>query len=228
VIGFLHTAQAHVDTFGGIVRGIDPEVRVVHRVEPPLLADARRDGGITPRNRAAIHATVEELAGQGARVVVCTCSTIGGVAEAASVPARVRVLRVDRPMAIEAVQAGSRLLVVATLASTLPATVALLREVALGLGRPVTLRELVCEMAFARFEAGDHLGYAAEIARAVEDASSEVDAVVLAQASMTNAADRLLSLGIPVLTSARSGVIAALAALDLGSGPVSGGQPTRE
>jgi hypothetical protein len=141
---------------------------------------------------------------------VCTCSTIGGVAETAPVPNLVRVLRVDRPMAEQAVMSGRRILVFAALRSTFEPTVALLRQVASDASRSIEVVEVFCEDAWPAFQVGDHATYAAQIAATIEATARQTDVVVLAQASMAPAAQQLGHLGMPILSSPKLGLETAL------------------
>ena len=140
---FLHTAAALVSAFDGICGEVAPDVPTRHLVAGDLLDVARAHGADTPVTRSAVQAAVANAVDGGARVVLCTCSTIGDPAENADVGAV--VLRVDRPMAESAVEAGSRILVVATLESTLGPTTDLIRDAAAKLGRDVALSTLLAE-----------------------------------------------------------------------------------
>ena len=62
--------------------------------------------------------------------------------------------------------------------------------------------------------AGDSAGYHAAIAAALAGQRGRGDVIVLAQASMAGAAELCADLGVPILSSPRLGVEAALAALD--------------
>lgn len=212
MLAFLHTAHAHVETFGRLVRELDDAIPVRHEVREDLLAGALAAGAITDAVRAEIATAVRALADDGARVIVCTCSTLGGAAEATPVSGRV-VMRIDRPMAEQAVASGRRILVLAALRSTFQPTVALLHEISSDAGRPIDVVEVLCERAWRLFEAGDRPGYAAEIARTIEATALPGDLVLLAQASMAPAAELVRHLDIPVLSSPRSGVEAAVSRL---------------
>ncbi|WP_437813813.1 hypothetical protein [Sorangium sp. So ce1078] len=209
MLAFLHTARVHVETFSRLARALDDEIPVRHEVQESLLAAAVAAGTITDSVRSATAAAVQALANDGARVIVCTCSTLGGVAEAVPVPGCV-VMRIDRPMAEQAVASGRRIVVLAALQSTLQPTVALLHQTASEAKRSIDVVEALCERAWRLFERGDHPGYIGEIARTIEATALPGDLVLLAQASMAPAADLVRHLGIPVLSSPRSGVEAAV------------------
>lgn len=214
---FLHTAQVHVATFDDLVHELAPGCRVTHLVRPDLLADAQRWGAEDPR---VVRGTEDALraAGQcGARAVVCTCSTLGPIAERLPAEPGYTVARLDRAMADQAVALGPDVLVVVALPATLTSTLALLESSALQLHRPLRLRSLVVEQAWSHFLAGDTAAYAATIAATVRADTGPRDAVVLAQASMVPAQVLLADLGAPVFTSPRAGV--ELAIKQLGASP---------
>jgi hypothetical protein len=210
MLALLHTARVHVETFGRLARELDDAIPIRHEVQEALLADARAAGVITGSVRAATIEAVQALARDGAKVIVCTCSTIGAVAEAAPVSDRVRVMRIDRPMAEQAVASGCRIVVVAALRSTFDPTVALLHEVAAAANRSIEVAEVLCERAWPLFEMGDHSGYVGEIVATIEATARPADLILLAQASMAPAAERLGHLGIPVLSSPKLGLEAAM------------------
>ncbi|WP_034591612.1 hypothetical protein [Hamadaea tsunoensis] len=195
MIGFLHTSPVHVPTFDRLAAEVAPGTPVRHVVDESMLADARAGMAYTGKLSKAIHGL------EGSTVIVCTCSTIGAHAEAADP----RVIRVDRPMAARAAR-YPRVAVVAALASTLAPTERLLREEAARAGTAPALVEVACLDAWSLFEAGDLPAYHQAIASRVRGVAPDVDAVVLAQASMAPALDYLADLTVPVLASPRSAV----------------------
>ena len=209
-VAFVHTSPAHVATFDRLVKVADPSARVDHVVAETLLAEARRLGVDHPALVRQVQQTMFQAAGDGATVVACTCSTIGGIAERTPPRAGQRFARIDRAMADRAVRQGPRVLVVAALRSTLQPTARLIAESAVALGSPATLDTLCVDDAWPHFERGDHDAYIAAIVAAVRAAPRAADVVVLAQASMADAADALGDLGVDVLSSPALGVQAML------------------
>ncbi|MEU6806032.1 aspartate/glutamate racemase family protein [Streptomyces neyagawaensis] len=204
MLALLHTSPLHIPVFDALRDEAHPGLELRHFVAEDLLTRAGTDG---PASVAGdVRALLDEAVAGGAAAVLCTCSSIGAVAEATDVG--VPVLRVDRPMAAAAVAAGPRIVVLATVRSTLAPTVALIEEEATG---PVEIRTLQLDDAWALFEAGDTEGYARAIAGAADEVT-DVDAIVLAQASMTPAR-RWTTTTIPVLSSPRPGLAAGAAAV---------------
>jgi hypothetical protein len=209
-VAFLHTAQAHVETFAQLVAESAPAVRATHVVAPDLLEHARSQG-IAPPVVERVHARMREAAASGARVVVCTCSTVGAAAE--SCRGDFEPMRIDRPMADRAVRCGPRIGVVAALRDTIAPTVELLRSAASahGIALPaVRIVPLLIEHAWPYFEHGDLDRYVDVVADAVRAAARDHDVIVLAQASMAPAVEHCGGIGTPVLSSPRLGVAAAL------------------
>ncbi len=199
-IGFLHTADVHVETFRALTaeRGHQD----VHLVDASLLADAR-ERGVDADLETRLANRLRELADQGPDVIVCTCSTLSGHAEKATLS--VPVLRIDRPMAEAAVAIGGRIAVVAAVESTLAPT----RELLLECAPDADVAMSPCLDAWPMFEAGDQAGYRQAIAAHVR--TLDADVIILAQASMAGAADLLADLPIPVLSSPRAAVDKAVA-----------------
>ncbi|WP_330333804.1 arylsulfatase [Streptomyces sp. NBC_00536] len=211
----LHTSPVHVPVFDALRDRHHPGTALRHLVVPGLLARARVAGP------AAVAGEIESLlAGQGSGdgAVLCTCSTIGAVAEDLGPALGRQVLRVDRPMAAAAVRTGPRIAVLATVESTLAPTLALLREEADALDRArpgyaasLSLRPQVVPGAWERFEAGDDAGCLGLVAAAA-DAVTGADVIVLAQVSMAGAVERATT-DIPLLSSPSVGLAAAVGAL---------------
>jgi Asp/Glu/hydantoin racemase len=205
---FLHTAAVHTPTFERLVAAADPSIPTRHLVVEELLSDARTHG-LTTALAERVATTLAEAA-EGAAVIVCTCSTIGALAEAAAPLVGLPVLRVDRAMAERAIEYGPSILLAASLASTLEPTRLLLEEAAQA--RVLSIRGVVCEGAWDCFEAGDQAGYLDRIEESIRAAVREdrPDVIVLAQASMAGVAQCCADLGIPLLSSPALGVAAAI------------------
>jgi len=150
-----------------------------------------------------------ELADVGA--ILITCSTMnrsyGTVSEAVDVP----VVQIDMPMMEAAVNHGGKVLVIATLVTTVKSTQALLQETAQGLGTTVTCTGVTVEEAWHRLAVGDVQGHNTLLAKAIREATARetLGCVVLAQLSMTAFAlsypDPEAEFGLPVFTSGQTG-----------------------
>jgi hypothetical protein len=209
-IAFLHTSAVHVPTFTALMQVIAPELRVAHSVREDLLADAQKEGADSPPLGVRVQQALAAAGSGGAAVVVCTCSTLGGIAEKSDGRHVFRTTRIDRAMSDEAVRRGIPVLLVAALESTLAPTARLLQSSAQQLGATVAIVPLVVGGAWAHFQAGRQGDYVGAIVAAVAPVAAG-RTVVLAQASMAPAAELLAARGIEALTSPRRGVEHAVA-----------------
>lgn len=202
-----HTAGSNVAVFDALLQPITPPVPYTHVVDEEILREAKAAGRITPQLEARVDRAFSDALGESA-LVLCTCSTIGALAERG----RPHVLRVDRPMAEWAVRLGTRIAVAATLPSTFAPTSDLIAAVAAQAERRIEIVRWHLAAAWPFMERGDEAGYAAEIARdvAAQLRADRVDVVVLAQASMAGAEPLTAGLGVPVLSSPRLGLAEAL------------------
>jgi len=189
LLAFLHTAEVHVETFDGLVAHAAPDVDVIHVVAPDLLSAARRRGLTDPEVRSAVEGAIAELEVHQPDVIVCTCSTISGLAEEAATSDGAAVIRVDRPLATHIVTTAERVALLATVESTLIPTLELFEDERERRGGDTELATKVVDGAWERFEAGDLDGYHRLIADAADALDGSWDAVVLSQASMAPARD---------------------------------------
>lgn len=210
-IAFLHTSKVHIITFTTILTELEPSLKGRHDVNEGLLADAR-EHGLGTNIKKRIEQALVEATSSGAKVVVCTCSTIGSVAESFHSKDFI-ALRIDRAMANEAVELGERILVLAALESTLGETRKLIEASAKSLGKSPKLDVLHIADAWQHFEANDMPAYFEAIARVLKANAANYDVLVLAQASMAAAAKLCTELSIPILSSPSLGVKAAIAKL---------------
>lgn len=215
-ITFLHTAEIHIATFDALRARIAPEVKIRHILRADLLEQAVAAGGVSPVIEAATRSALAEAIGAETRVLVCTCSTLGPVAEQHDADAPVPVMRIDRPMADQAVLQAKNIAVCAALPAALAAAAALVRSSAEYLQKPnVIVRDHLFPGAWKYFEQGDMETYRQEIARGLRGAAFSAELILLAQASMEGAAALCPDIAIPIWSSPETGFRAALALLDV-------------
>ncbi|MEU0374717.1 aspartate/glutamate racemase family protein [Streptomyces sp. NPDC006283] len=202
----LHTVAGLPAVFDPLLRELAPHVRPYHLVDESLLADTVAYGPL-PRTAARLTAYVTHAEAAGADAVLVTCSSLGAAAEQARPLAGIPVLRIDEPMAAEAVRTGSRIAVLATLDSTLTPTADLVRRAAAEQGAVITLTTTTCPGAYEARTGGDQARHDRLITEQARRLAEDHDVLVLAQASMANVLSALPAgaLGVPVLTSPRSG-----------------------
>jgi Asp/Glu/hydantoin racemase len=202
-LGLLHTSATLVPVFDELCRAKLPGVAVFNLVDDSLIKDVIQHGRLrAPTARRVVdHVAAAEEA--GADYILVTCSSIGRAVETAAELVDTPVVRVDRAMADAAVTLGHRIGVIATLPTTLEPTADLIGRRAAAAGREVELTTRLCEGAFDALMSGDAARHDAMVLAALEELSSQVDVVALAQASMARVAaaipeDRRQA---PILTS---------------------------
>lgn len=204
-IAFLHTAAIHIETFDALGKEIAPDLKLTHVVREDLLAAAEKAGCVTRALDIKTREALLALAEGGARVVVCTCSTLGASAEAAADEAPVPILRIDRPMADLAVLQGHRIGICACVPATVPNTQSLIVGSAEAVGRDYEVQTFLFDDIWTAFREGRLDDYYRGIADRLTDVAGKVDVLVLAQASMAPAAALCDGLPVPVLSSPRIG-----------------------
>jgi Asp/Glu/hydantoin racemase len=202
-IAYLHTSHLLIPLFTDLSRKELPGVEQFHMVDESLIQNTIRAKGLTKVTIRRVVNLVESAGEGGADAVVVTCSSIGPAAALANSLFDFPVIRVDEAMAEEAVRAGRRIGVAATLRTTLEPTVALIREKALAAQRKVDLVESLCEDAFESVLSGDTETHDRLLAAELRRLMTVVDVVVLAQASMARVVASLPSDNgsVPILSS---------------------------
>jgi hypothetical protein len=118
-LSFLHISPVHIQAFDALLTELAPDIPARHTVDSSLLHEACASGGVTFALRERVEQTLlSAIEEQDAAVMVCTCSSIGSVAEAINGRTPATMMRIDRPMATDAVGLGSRIIIAATLSTT--------------------------------------------------------------------------------------------------------------
>jgi len=201
-LGLLHTSAALVPVFAQLCKAKLPRVDTFNLVDDSLVP-AIGAHGLTAAIRRRVAGYLASAEAAGADYILVTCSSIGPAVEAAAPLTGVPVLRVDQPMADQAVRTGRRIGVIATLPTTLVPTADLIQRRAVLAGRPIELVSRLCEGAFAALMGGDAAKHDAMVAAALKELAGVVDVIVLAQASMARVVDGLPAAErrVPILAS---------------------------
>jgi Asp/Glu/hydantoin racemase len=202
-LGLIHTSATLVPVFQQLCKDNLPGVNVFNIVDDSLIKDVIARGELTAATARRVVNHVGSAESAGADFILVTCSSIGAAVEAAAPLTKVPVLRVDQPMADLAVQTGSKIGVVATLPTTLGPTSDLVRRRALAANKNVEIISRLCEGAFEALMSGDSAKHDSMVANALKELSTQVDVIVLAQASMARVVDSLSASDkrVPILAS---------------------------
>ncbi|MBD0376668.1 MAG: aspartate/glutamate racemase family protein [Bacteroidota bacterium] len=190
-LGLIHTSATLVPVFQQLCNQYLQNVSVFNIVDDSLIKDVIARGELTSQTARRVVDYVGSAETAGADFILVTCSSIGAAVETAATLTKVPVLRVDQPMADRAVQMGRKIGVIATLPTTLVPTSDLVQRRAIKAGKEIELTARLCEGAFDALMSGDAAKHDEMVANALRELSTQVDVIVLAQASMARVVDTL-------------------------------------
>ena len=202
-LGLLHTSATLVPVFTSLCQSRLPGTDVIHIADDSLIKDVIRRQQLTPRTARRVLNHLVSAEEAGADYIMATCSSIGPAVEAAAPFIGVPVFRVDQPMVDQALQLGTRIGVVATLSTTLAPTSDLVQRRAATAGKQIELTSRLCEGAFESLMTGDAAAHDRRVRETLKELMSQVDVVMLAQASMSGVVEHLPGGwgNVPILTS---------------------------
>ena len=207
-LAFVHTVAGLVPRFRDLAAEMVPGVETFDIVDETLLRDATTEGRVSLDTARRLFAHLAAAERHGADAILVTCSSMGGVVDAARPFAAVPLMRVDQAMAEQAVERGSKIGILATLWSTLRPTAVLIERTAVEAGREVEVRDRLCDGAFEALRSGDTDRHDALVRDGLRELIGWADVIVLAQASMARVVDTLgdEERRTPILSSPRLGM----------------------
>jgi Asp/Glu/hydantoin racemase len=213
-LAMIHTVPGIIPVFNELVGLHLPGWRPFNMLDESLLGNTIREGTLSRQTMRRLATHIWSAVDAGASAVLVTCSSLGPAVDAAMPLCPVPIFRIDDGMAIEAIQRGNRIGVLATLATTMNPTTRLIERHAHRMGHNVFVTSRLCEGAFDKLRNGDRAAHDAMIREGLASIVGSVDVVVLAQASMANALNEMSEISVPVLTSPKLGVLHMSSALN--------------
>ena len=137
-------------------------------------------------------------------MILLACSTFNRAVELARPMIDTPMLQIDRPMMDLAVQTGRHIGLLATVPTTVPASERLLRLAAEEAGTSIEVELRLCSEAFQVLKAGNPEKHNHMLLEEIDKLSSRVDAIVMAQVSMTALEPHLTATKVPVYNSGRT------------------------
>ena len=191
LIGLIHSTRLVVDPVHQVVASQCPDAEIIHIVDEGILRVLFELGEINERITGWLGRLVDSAVGTGADMAVLSCSSLSpaviDVREKMSLP----FLKIDEPMAEQAVRTTDRIGLVATNHTTPKPSTMLIEEVAQRLGKKVTVVPRVQADAFLKLNDGDIEGHDNVVVQAVKELLQETDVVLLAQISIARVKDKL-------------------------------------
>jgi aspartate/glutamate racemase len=205
-LGTIHAALITTRAVQKYIDEIIPEVEVVHWVDDTIQNTnfACAPGTIPKRNYAKFVQGALSQQEYGVDLILLACSTFNRAAEHALPMIDTPMLQIDRPMMDLAVRQGSRIGLLATVPTTVPASERLLRLAGEAAGKAIEVKLRLCSEAFQVLKAGNAEKHNEMLLAEIDKLSSEVDAIVMAQVSMTALEPQLTNTRVPVYNSGRT------------------------
>ncbi|MCR5795687.1 MAG: aspartate/glutamate racemase family protein [Solobacterium sp.] len=202
----IHTSPVSLDELKSLFHEMLPDVEMVNIIDDSLLEEVKRNGSITPQIISRMCSYVQIAKTMKPDIIFNQCSSVGEAFDIARTQAECLTLKIDEPMAENAVSLGTRIGLVATVASTVKSSSNLIRNTAEKLGRDVTVTEYLVAGALDMLMKGEKDRHNELVIEEIRKAEKENDVVVLAQGSMTAILPLLKETEKPVLTSPRFAV----------------------
>ncbi len=206
-LGIIHAAVFTAQTVQPYAQEILPEVEIVHLGDDTIQRDnfAAPVGTIPKVNFFKFATYCRFLEEAGCDLIMLGCSTFNQAVEHGRPLINTPLMNIDRPMMDLAVRDGKRVGLLGTLPSTMPSSERLLRQAARDAGREVEVFPVLCAQAFTALRAGDAARHNAMLLEEIDVLSRKVDAIVLAQVSMSVLEKELKNTLVPVYNSGRTG-----------------------
>jgi aspartate/glutamate racemase len=189
----------------------NPDVEVFNIADDSLLTDSLAHGGAPPAVIKRLQFYLLAAEAMGADVAMITCTTVGEASRIARSYISIPVFNIDEPMAREAVARGSRIGIVATVPTSVPATTRLLESEAALAGRQIRIEATVNQEAFARLQRGEVARHDELVCAELDRLAEKVDVLVLGQISLAQVRHETR---VPILQVGNSGFAEARRLLD--------------
>jgi len=206
-IALIHAVATAIPPIQQAFREDWPEAQLSNLLDDDLMPAYTREGGLTPHVTERICALALYAARTGADAILFTCSVFPQAEDLAKQLVRVPLLKPDEAMIAAALDAGTRIGIVATNPPAAPAAAAQLAAGAKARGVEIQVVQSVAEGAFAIGNSGDAATHDRMVVEAAERLAGRVDVLCLAQVSMALARSAVqVKVKVPVLTSPATAV----------------------
>lgn len=183
----IHTTPVTIGLLKNIASELDIDCNIMNVLDDSILPEINSLGYIPEDVKYRFNNYLINAATLKPEVILCACSSIGGLVDEGRDLVNVPVLRIDEPMAKIAINSGNKIGVAATLASTLEPTTNLVLKKAKESGKEVKIDKLLIEGVGSLLNKGREEEYDKIVSSKLMRLLENNDAVILAQASMARA-----------------------------------------
>jgi aspartate/glutamate racemase len=178
-----------------------PQAHLSNLLDDSLFAWVREAGGVVPEMYDVFRNLTRHMVNRGAEGILFTCSAFRQVIDACIEEFDVPILKPNDAMIEKALDAGSRLALMATVGPTIPSISVEIEEMAAARGQKVELVPYVVDRAFDALASGDAATHDRLVAERARDIK-KCDAIVLAQFTLSRAVPAVQAVNkIPIYNS---------------------------
>lgn len=200
-IGLFHTTLNAVNPVVAVLRQRLPEAKLVHYLDEGMLARLRQ-GATEAELGGRLLNWMHTAAHDGCQGMLLTCSSFTPLFQSIRPQVTIPAVPIDEAMIQAAVRTSGKLGLIATLPSAIDTARQLLEAEAKAQGVKLELTTALAEGAFDALSAGDLDTHNAKVRAAIERLLPQVDAILLAQVSMSRVLGPEAHYPKPVFTSA--------------------------
>lgn len=186
---FIHTVPLLINTFNQLGATHLPEVKFFHIVNEVLIERVKLSGGATIKEKNWLRSQVESAEDIGASAVLVTCTILSACVDEIRHEYSIPIMKIDEEMVKKAVELGSKIGIVVTNPDTIKPSSQLIMDYANKLGKQVSIQSALVDKAFDAVRNGEAYLHDQLVKNTIFEIASDVDVIVLAQASMARVLD---------------------------------------
>ncbi|MGE4282515.1 MAG: aspartate/glutamate racemase family protein [Clostridia bacterium] len=207
-VAVIHTSFVSVEDLKKLFNELVPEVKMINIIDDSLLDEVMSSGGLTEGVTKRICSYAVTAESMGVDAILNQCSSVGEAVDTARKMIKIPYVKIDEPMAEEAVRIGGRISVIATVATTMNPSVRLIEHMAEKKNKKVEIKKHLVDGALdILLKEGNRKKHNDMVLDTINKAAEESDVIVLAQGSMIILLPHLTHIKVPILSSLRSGVL---------------------
>ncbi|MFI3324875.1 MAG: aspartate/glutamate racemase family protein [Clostridia bacterium] len=161
------------------------DLEIYNIMDDSLLKDTIAAGEMTPVIASRILSYAKSAEASGADAVLVTCTSVNKATALVKPLLGIPMMNIEEPTAIEAVEKGSKIGVLATLPTSPAAIGRVIEEKAKEMGKEIQIINRVAEGAFDVLCTGDRAKHDEMVNAELYKLAQEVDVIVFAQISMS-------------------------------------------
>lgn len=181
----------------------NPEMEHMDITDSSLIAETQAAGYATDAVARRMYSYMMAAVDAGADAILVTCTSVNTVTKKIRDMIPIPVISIEEPVARKAVESGSVIGILSSLATSAKPVEQTIREEAKNINKNVDIKICVADGAFECLMSGDRVSHDEKIREALKELSQEVDVIVFAQISMSLVEHP--SCQIPILKIGRSG-----------------------